>query len=178
LEWPLQGVGDTTVEFHVTPAFYGLEREYGGTDLRVVHSGIPEDALGAFEFDGHNRHWRQGVGELASVLEERPGKPRPGAVAGIVFVGGSKGHGLLVRDVIIGSPASEAGIRPGDLLTAVADRPMGSLDNFHDWVDERRPGDAAAFRLSGRTVQVTLRSPEEVAGLRARLLAEDAAKGH
>lgn len=164
LDWPIADWGvRTRVKLEMTPAFQGLDREYGGTDLRLVHSGIPTNGRGRFELDGHNRHWRQVLGELAAYLEKRSGKSRPGAIAGCLFVGGAPRQGLLVRDVILGSPADQAGIRRDDRILRVDGNFMSSLDDFHRWIDHRDAGDSGLFELhDGREVVVQLTSPEAV----------------
>ena len=174
--WPLPDADSTVVQFTIDSAFYGLERDYGGSDLRVLHDGFAESGRGRFEFDGHNRHWRQGIGELAAALEGRPGKPRPGAVAGLVFVGGVPGEGLLVRDVIVGSPAANAGIEPGDLIRAVDGQPLGALDDFHAWVDHRAAGDTGVFMVNDRTTSITLAAPEDIAAIVERIRTATASK--
>lgn len=168
----------TTVHIRLKAAFYGLERDYGGTDLHLIHAGIPQNKRGLFEWDGHNRHWRQGMGELAAYVEGRPGKPRPGAIAGLLYIGGAPGQGLLVRDVIIGSGAQEAGIRAGDRIMAVDDRTMNSLDDFHEWIDYCSPGDIGTFILQDRTTQVVLRPPEQMAELISAIQRKEDGDGH
>jgi uncharacterized protein YndB with AHSA1/START domain len=130
-------------------------------DVWLIHSGFPEEGVGLFEFDGHHRHWRQDIGTLAALLENRRGKPTPYSLAGISFVGGAPDVGLLVCDVFVGSPAHVAGIRTGDIIRAVDGQKLHSLDDFHDWIDDRRPGETGRFTLGDREVDVTVEGIEE-----------------
>ncbi|NUO98844.1 MAG: PDZ domain-containing protein [Nonomuraea sp.] len=169
LDWVLPFGKDTThLSLQIQPSFAMFGVDVGPEcDLWLIHSGFPAHGVGFFEFDGHSRHWRQGVGDLAAHLEERPGKPTPYALAGLQFVGGAPDQGLLVYDVIQGSPAEQAGIRPGDLIRSVEGMALASLDDFHDWIDERKPGESGEFELADRTVKVTVESVEDA---RKRLL--------
>ena len=122
---------------------------------RIVH----DTGRGLHEYDGADRHWRQAAGELAAYLEKRPGKPVPRAIAGLLFVGGAPGRGLLVRDAVVDGPAFVAGIRGGDRILSVNGHELGALDQFHDWIDYCEPGDVGEFVLQNRRVEVTLASP-------------------
>jgi S1-C subfamily serine protease len=51
-------------------------------------------------------------------------------------VGLPERDGALVRGVEAGSPADQAGIREGDLVVAVAGRPVTDLDDLHDALAE------------------------------------------
>lgn len=169
LEWHASQMATTTyLSFHVQPSFYPYGKEYeNDTDLHLIHSGFPEEGPDAFEYDGALRHWRQVIGELAAELEGRPGKPIPYSLAGLKFVGGLPGKGLLIRDVIAGSPADKAGIRPGELLRAVDGAELSSLDDFHAWIDGKPAGVTGVFRLSDREVKVTIADVAEVRRLAA-----------
>ncbi|HEV2376068.1 MAG TPA: PDZ domain-containing protein [Streptosporangiaceae bacterium] len=170
LEWHMDNCEDPTyVSFHIQPSYYPYGTEYTqDTDLHLIHSGFPAVGRGAFEFDGAFRHWRQALGELAARLEGRPGKPTPYSLAGLMFVGGIAGTGLLIRDVVAGSPADLAGIQPGEILRAVDHRELGSLDDFHAWIDGQPSGVTGLFSLQDREVEVTIDDVHAVRALRDR----------
>jgi uncharacterized protein YndB with AHSA1/START domain len=162
LEWRLPTSGAMTylsVQIQQSYALFGESREQE-CDIWLIHSGFPTHGVAMFEYDGYLRHWRQDIGVLAAWLEARPGKPTPYALAGLQFVGGAYGVGLLVADVFIGSPAHEAGIVAGDIIRAVDGHPLHSLDDFHEWIDARMPGESGRFTLTDREVTVTVESVE------------------
>jgi uncharacterized protein YndB with AHSA1/START domain len=163
LEWRLPFSKVTTYfSVQIQPSFALFGEDRGPEcDIWIIHSGFPSEGTGLFEFDGHFRHWRQAIGDLAAWLEDRPGKPTPYALAGLQFVGGAPREGILVYDVIEGSPADQAGIRPGDIIRSVDGHPMAALDDFHDWIDERHPGESGVFALADRSVKVTVESVED-----------------
>jgi len=71
-------------------------------------------------------------------------------------------RGMLVLRVDAGGPAQTAGLEPGDVITAVARRPVGNLHHFHE---------ALARHRIGETVEVSLwRDGETLA--RSAVLAE------
>lgn len=58
--------------------------------------------------------------------------------------------GVLVRGVKSGSPASDAGIVPGDVITLVGSTPVTSLDAFDKAVENLKPGSSVPLRLIRR----------------------------
>ena len=58
--------------------------------------------------------------------------------------------GVLVRSVQPDSPAAEAGLMPGDVITAVGATPVRSVDNFRDIVAELEDGESVPLRLMRR----------------------------
>jgi uncharacterized protein YndB with AHSA1/START domain len=164
LEWVLPHSGEKTqFSLQIQQSFSVFGQDRGPEcDIWIIHSGFPTEGMGLFEFDGHSRHWRQGIGDLVALLEDRPGKPTPYSLAGLLFAGGAPGKGLYVSDCVAGGPADEAGIRPGDLIRAVDGNALESLDDFHDWIDERHPGESGVFTLQDRSVVVTVTDVEEI----------------
>jgi Do/DeqQ family serine protease len=58
------------------------------------------------------------------------------------------GTGALIAGVMRGSPADKAGIRPGDVLLAVADQPVKDAQVMLDLIAALTPGMTARFGLS------------------------------
>jgi serine protease Do len=69
-------------------------------------------------------------------------------------VGLPDADGVLVRMVFDDGPAAAAGIRQGDLLTAVGGNPLSDPDDLYQVLDEITPGSVVAVSL--------LRGVEEV----------------
>jgi serine protease Do len=69
-------------------------------------------------------------------------------------------EGLLVREVVDGSPAARAAVERGDLLVRAADRPLTSMDDLFDALDQS--GDTLALGVvrgsEERELEVQLRS--------------------
>ncbi|MEF8720462.1 MAG: trypsin-like peptidase domain-containing protein [Candidatus Accumulibacter necessarius] len=55
--------------------------------------------------------------------------------------------GALIAGVLRGSPADAGGIKPGDILLAVAGRPVKNPQDMLDLIASQKPGDTVAFRL-------------------------------
>jgi serine protease Do len=51
-------------------------------------------------------------------------------------VGLPERDGLLVRGVVDGSPAAKASVERGDLLVRAGERPLGSMDDLFDALDQ------------------------------------------
>jgi S1-C subfamily serine protease len=65
--------------------------------------------------------------------------------------------GVLVREVGQGTPAADAGLRPGDVLTKLGGKPLDTVEDLFGQLRQHRPGDQvtiAVFR-DGREQQVT-----------------------
>jgi len=70
--------------------------------------------------------------------------------------------GLVVVDVEGNSPASEAGIRPGDLIVEIDQVPVRDLDRFNKIISGYRDGDTVLFLVKrrGTTLYLTLKVTE------------------
>jgi len=70
--------------------------------------------------------------------------------------------GAVVRKVAPGSPASEAGIRVGDVITLVDTTPIKSVESFEQAVDNLKGGSSVPLRLirQGAPLFIGLKVPE------------------
>jgi S1-C subfamily serine protease len=59
-------------------------------------------------------------------------------------------RGVIITGVLQNGPAAQAGIRPGDVITAVADREVGNVSELLSAVAALKPGVAARFRVQRR----------------------------
>lgn len=78
-----------------------------------------------------------------------------------VRVGDITGNGVLVGEVVAGSPAAQAGIRAGDVLVSVGGKQTYSTTELSEALATLKPGQRIAVKLvrqdgSTTTVQVTL----------------------
>ena len=75
--------------------------------------------------------------------------------------GDTADQGVHIREVIEGSPAGQAGIRGGDIIVAVGDRPVRYLAQLFDALLEYYPGDEVEITVtrdgSDRRFQIVLR---------------------
>jgi len=69
-------------------------------------------------------------------------------------------NGALVGDVEPGSPADKAGVKDGDVIVSVNDKPITGADNLRAVVSQLDPGSQAALRIirdgSSKTIIVAL----------------------
>ena len=63
-------------------------------------------------------------------------------------------EGALIAGVMRGSPADRAGIRPGDVLIAVAGKPVKDPQGMLDLIAGLAPGESAKFRLRRETKEI------------------------
>jgi S1-C subfamily serine protease len=58
-----------------------------------------------------------------------------------------RGIGLLVEEVIPGSPAAAAGLQSADVLRQLGDAPVRAADDLYQFVEDHRPGQRVTARL-------------------------------
>jgi putative serine protease PepD len=85
------------------------------------------------------------------------GHPVKHAYVGVLLNGASTG-GAQVTQVQAGSPAATAGLRPGDLVTAIDGKKMTSTQQFIETVDTYSPGQTITLTVKrgGSTQDVKL----------------------
>ncbi len=66
------------------------------------------------------------------------------------------GNGALVREVVAGSPAAEAGLEAGDLITAVNEIPIDSDHPLATVVGTFQPGDRVEVTVMRLTKELTI----------------------
>jgi S1-C subfamily serine protease len=64
--------------------------------------------------------------------------------------------GVIITGVLQNGPAAMAGIRPGDVVTAVAGKPVANVAELLSRVAGLKPGKAAPFSLLRRDQQLEL----------------------
>jgi serine protease Do len=75
-------------------------------------------------------------------------------------LGTSHTHGLVVRSVQDGSPADEAGLRPGDLITEVNRKPVRTVEDLRRAVEASKEGAPTLLLVyrDGNSIFVTVKS--------------------
>jgi Do/DeqQ family serine protease len=80
----------------------------------------------------------------------------------------SESGGVLIRDVVSGTPADKAGLKPGDVITKFDDKQMTGVEQFREIVAEVKPGTTVSIEFirdnEHKTINVKLEEfPEAVA---------------
>lgn len=119
----------------------------GPTTVAITHDDLPEDDLGLFETDGYGHYWLQHLESLTACAERRPSEHHHHVHLGVYFTGGHPELGVLVGGVVRDSPVHRAGLRAGDVVTAVDGIPVRSIVEFDTWLDAVAPGATARFSL-------------------------------
>jgi putative serine protease PepD len=86
---------------------------------------------------------------------ERTGKATR-ATLGLTAGNDPKRTGAVVKTLVPDGPAGAAGMKVGDLIVRVDDRPVLTGDDLQAVVGSRAPGDVVRIQLSDRTVEATL----------------------
>jgi S1-C subfamily serine protease len=85
------------------------------------------------------------------------GQTRPIARRWVYEHGLTAATGVFIYQVMPGSPAAQAGVRTGDIIVSVDDRPTPSFDALHRATTRLQPGVAVSLRLLRGTELVTTR---------------------
>lgn len=56
-------------------------------------------------------------------------------------------QGLTIREVTAGSPAEQAGMKAGDVITQIDDKPMRSREDMTNFLREKQPADKVTIKL-------------------------------
>ncbi|MBL0926160.1 MAG: trypsin-like peptidase domain-containing protein [Phycisphaerales bacterium] len=87
---------------------------------------------------------------LRDIESVRAAEPGPGEF---------QGRGVLVAEVPPGGPAARAGLRAGDIVTALDGQALANQDVLRSIVSLRKPGDRASLRIwrDGQTLDIDVR---------------------
>jgi S1-C subfamily serine protease len=87
---------------------------------------------------------------------EAPGLGR--AFVGLVLADEPQGGGVRITQVISGSPADDAGLKKGDIITAVDGRSVSSVDDVRGALENKSPGGRVTFsvRRDGQEEEVAI----------------------
>ena len=105
-----------------------------------VALGIEGREIVATGADNHVRVWTSGAAELPRV-----GSDRPGGFLGVRHVDGP--GGAMIEAVIEKTEAERAGLRPGDVITAVGGTSIPASDDFLRFMRATREGDELDLRI-------------------------------
>jgi putative serine protease PepD len=86
---------------------------------------------------------------------ERTGKATRASL-GLTAASDPRRSGAVVKTLVADGPGAAAGIKVGDLIVRVDDRPVATGDDLQAVVGSRAPGEVVRIQLSDRTVEATL----------------------
>jgi membrane-associated protease RseP (regulator of RpoE activity) len=82
------------------------------------------------------------------------------AFVGVVLANEPDGEGVRITQVIAGSPADDAGLQRGDVITAVDGQSVHGVDDVQNALEDKSPGDKVTFSVrrdnQNEDVDVTL----------------------
>jgi serine protease DegQ len=65
-------------------------------------------------------------------------------------------EGVIITGVLQNGPAAQAGVRPGDVIVSIADRPIADVTQLLSVVASLKPGTAAAFTIERKNQKMQL----------------------
>jgi len=134
-----------------------------GTQVRalIVREGVEQTLTVAVGGLGADQVARVDAGVSAdgtvSLLGMRTAAPDPGVLSALGLAGG-----VVVEEVTAGSPADEAGVIVGDIVTRVGSRAIGRMQDMEDVLAEIQPGSSVPVRLirGGSPLFIGIRVPD------------------
>jgi photosystem II stability/assembly factor-like uncharacterized protein len=135
----------------------------GGKTFKKLTEGLPTCDLGRIGID----YYRKDPNTVYLILEsERIGMGPPQAVqraaAGDAYMGlqgeDAEDAGARLTRVVEGGPAEKAGLRVGDTITAVSDKPVRGYNALLELAREQKPGDKVKVKIvrAGQALEVDL----------------------
>lgn len=131
------------------PTLAATDQQQGGTAAGIGFA-IPSDAVKLIvpQLISSGKVTNSGRAELGITASTGTGNP-------------GQTNGVVVVSVVSGGPADKAGIKGGDLITAINDKPTPSLADLQDTLSSLTPGQSAKVTVQSqgggsRTVTVTL----------------------
>ena len=157
-------IGDIILEFNGTeildsadlPHEVGLTKAGSEVPVLVARNGDQvrlDVKVGSLEGDGENTIASTGEdpgGRIGAMIEELNDEQR----ASMRLLGG-----VVITRVLPDSPASRAGLRAGDIVTLINNRPISSAENYRQAIADLPAGKAIPMRIirNGRAGFVALR---------------------
>lgn len=89
----------------------------------------------------------------------RPAKAYLGIMGGTAVPGQTSGvRGVYISEVISGSGAAAAGIKPTDIITSIDDKDITTMDELQDIVEKHNVGDAVKCKIwrSGKNIEANI----------------------
>ena len=65
-------------------------------------------------------------------------------------------EGVIITGVLQNGPAAQAGVRPGDVIVSIADKPIGDVTQLLSIVASLKPGTAAPFTIERKNQKMEL----------------------
>jgi photosystem II stability/assembly factor-like uncharacterized protein len=120
----------------------------GGKTFKKLAKGLPTCNLGRIGIDWY----RKDPNVVYIILEsEKIGMgPKPARPAGNAYLGVSgqtQEDKTQVTTVVEDGPAAKAGLKPGDIITAVGDKPIRSYEDLLQQVQDKSAGDKLKLKL-------------------------------
>ncbi|MFH1680119.1 MAG: M20/M25/M40 family metallo-hydrolase [Candidatus Eisenbacteria bacterium] len=114
--------------------------DYEGLARVVLFAARAAPLFARFAEDGFHG------GALPLAAPSSPAEERPflGTVPDFTALGGD---GVLIAEVVPGSPAEKAGILPGDRVVGLGNMPVKDLRGYADALRARKPGDVVSVEL-------------------------------
>jgi serine protease Do len=154
---------NATNAFHRLEGLEGLQDLEGLEDLKELHKAMPPGGQGPqiWKWEGHapgedgmiwafGNHRRIGVStmELSKQLAD--------------YFGIADGKGVLVTSVVEDSPAAKAGIKAGDVITAVDGEKIDGSGDLARGINKKKEGDVTLTVIRDKNQRTITVTPKEV----------------
>ncbi len=166
-DWPAAGLGDSTGLWDGQFALV-LDHEADSISLGEVTgvtapfveidqpaalpgSGVVDDTgavIAMVNSDGTNRHATPGWMLEQVVVDLISAGSTTHLWLGVIVTNTPDGDMVMVSDVLADSPASEAGLRAGDLIDSINNKPVVDAASLHRLVQDSEPGSEAVIAVT------------------------------
>lgn len=115
--------------------------------LCISGLSAPGIASGQTTLEKVEKRVRQQVEQAADPRAEAANDADHGYLGVIADDREVSGLGVRITEVMVGGPADQAGLKPGDLVTKIGDRLVRDLDDFSEALIDQPPGKRLRFRI-------------------------------
>src|SRR5581483_9253041 len=142
----------------------------GGKTFTRLSKGLPSCETGRIGLD----YYLKNPNIVYAIIDTaRIGGGRVPGYLGVTSADAENGTGAKIASVTQGAPAEEAGLKAGDVVTAVDKAPVKKSEDFSNAIGSHKPGDKVTIALvrAGKpiTVAVVLSEPADLAPPRQTL---------
>lgn len=155
--------GGAEQELSATLAKHKMENVFGGAMPRILRGGDNDDSIRVFP----GQNWPPSIGGgdgpfvLSVGANRRIGVSTQALTKQLADYFGVKDGGVLITSVVENTPAAKAGLKAGDVITAIDGEKVSSQADITRGVNKKETGDVSLTIVRDRNTRTVTLAPEK-----------------